>query len=192
MGIRLYFGHNPVWISPQVAHESTDYGFRPIPNQKNVFTIDKPVTTNMAGFRDDHWIFNDLEDTYRILIVGDSFTFGNGVNQDEIFSAHLERMLERDNRKFNVLNASAGGWNINEVVGFVQQEASSLQPDCPIYAFFYNDYDNAPSQRRIFSPKGRIDSRPSWLKWLSYEHIYLLKRSALLWMIRDRVGIVLF
>lgn len=189
-GIRLYYGNNPIWMSPQVAHEVTDYGFRPVPNQSGVFSIDMPVTTNHHGFRDKEWRLASPKKHTRILIVGDSFTFGNGVEQNKIFPSQLEASLGSAEKKYDVFNASAGGWNINEIVGFVTQEGLSLKADILIYAFFYNDYDNGPSQPRQLSSTGRIESRPSWLSWLPYNYIYLLKRSALIWMIRDRVGIL--
>ena len=192
IGIRVFFGNNPVWKDPQVAHEITPYGFRPIPNQNKVFTIDKEVSTNSFGFRDTEWLKNRVHNELKILLVGDSFTFGNGVSQNKIFPTLLEDSLKRVNVPNEVFNASAGGWNIDEIVGYVYHQGIKLRPDVCVYSFFKNDYQAGPTVgTRSFGQEGRIEGRPNWLKWLPYKYIYLLKRSALVWLLRDRVGILL-
>ncbi len=49
--------------------------------------------TNSRGLRDKEYDLNKTEGKKRIVIVGDSFTWGFGVNDDEIYSERLESML---------------------------------------------------------------------------------------------------
>ena len=48
----------------------------------------------------------------RILVLGDSFTVGVGVAQDEIYPTVLETLLTaRSGRQVDVVNAAVGGWS---------------------------------------------------------------------------------
>jgi len=197
IGIRIFYGNPHVFHSPQVRHIPTHYGYKPEPNQQSSYTLDKPVATNSSGFRDHkQWTELKTAGVTRIMIVGDSFTFGNGVRAEEMFSNILEKKLKLSNKNVEVLNASAIGWNLDNESAFFLTEGITYEPDILILAFFPNDWISPPAPGApdvlpmLLTPEGRIDSRPSWLKWLPYEIIYKLKYSAAIMYLRDRLAVL--
>lgn len=76
-------------------------GFNQIINLKSYGWFNNKVTINNDGFRsNDNSILNNNED-YKALIVGDSFTFGDQVDNNETWPSCLER-------KLNIKIANAG------------------------------------------------------------------------------------
>jgi lysophospholipase L1-like esterase len=198
IGLRLIYGNPHVFYSPQVRHIVTDYGYKPEPNQVGTYTLNKPVRTNSAGFRDtEEWSLSKSKDNYRILVVGDSFTFGNGVEGKQRFTDLLKIGFKKSNKNVEIFNASAGGWNLKDYLGFFYTEGLDYKPDMIIIAFFINDWMSPPRLgEAIYSPtknltsSGRWDARPGWLKWLPYEVIFKLKYSATVMYLRDRYALV--
>jgi hypothetical protein len=77
-------------------------------NQKE-FSHD--VITNSAGFRNKATLANEN----LILFIGDSFTFGSGVDEEAHYSHIFDRLLNWGEKKFNVYNAGVPGYStINE------------------------------------------------------------------------------
>ncbi|MGE3272505.1 MAG: hypothetical protein AB7P40_27415 [Chloroflexota bacterium] len=87
---------------------------------------------------------------YRILITGDSFTFGEQVNQDETFTQRLEDRLnaEQPGLHYRVLNAGSNGWaTANEAV-YLTKEGVRFSPDVVIVAFYVGN-DISDNYRRV-------------------------------------------
>ncbi len=55
-------------------------------------TVQMQYTTNSLGYR-DHEFSREKEDLYRIVCVGDSATFGDGVQLESTYSKRLEQLL---------------------------------------------------------------------------------------------------
>jgi hypothetical protein len=128
-----------------------DVGYRYKPNftggylTKQEFSTS--VWTNSLGFRDREREMAKAPDTYRILSIGDSFTWGAyGVEADETFSAILEKMLNTTypERSFEVLNMGVFGYGTDNELRFYRKEGVKYAPDCVLVNFFIgNDfYDN--------------------------------------------------
>ncbi len=92
-------------ISPQSDLRKRDLFFRyepflgaeGIPNKRGIFANSSFKTTlihNSRGFRDGEHGFAREDDRTRIVTVGDSFTWGHGVENDEIFMKVLEREVD--------------------------------------------------------------------------------------------------
>ena len=98
------------------------------------------VSINSLGFRDYEYSMKKSNNTFRIIIVGDSMTFGDGVLINETFSKVLEKKLNKfSNMKYEVLNFGVPGYNIMQVFGTIKYKIKNYDPDILIYAFFYND-----------------------------------------------------
>ena len=88
-------------------------------------------STNAQGLRMD----TDLDpgrraDQGRVVLVGDSFTFGYGVEQNETFAAELQRQLDRSGPATEVINAGfASGFTLDTEYLFVREVASKWKPD---------------------------------------------------------------
>ncbi len=82
-----------------------------------------------------------LPGTYRVLVVGDSFTWGDGVHPEDVYPSRLERRLnERESElEFEVVNWSHTGWNTAQAFSSVKGSIGWLEPDLLILGFVLND-----------------------------------------------------
>jgi lysophospholipase L1-like esterase len=67
--------------------------------------------------------------TQRIIAIGDSFTFGHGVQDDETYPAVLERLLEARGHDVQVLNAGVPGYNTDQAYTWMLRDGLALAPD---------------------------------------------------------------
>lgn len=71
-----------------------------------------------------------LQSEYRILVLGDSVTFGFGMGESETFTSRLERALRAtSDRSVRVINSGVGGYNTVQEYVYFQRERLSLSPD---------------------------------------------------------------
>jgi lysophospholipase L1-like esterase len=99
------------------------------------------VSYNEQGLR-DRPILPKGENEYRVLALGDSVTFGWGVDQDKTFSARLESLLQgRLHRPVRVINSGVAGYNSVQEVTYFKQEGLALQPDLVLLTYVQNDIE---------------------------------------------------
>lgn len=118
-----------------------------------------PVKINSFGFRDQE-ISNDKKDNeLRILVLGDSITFGDYLQANEVYVERIEQYLNQNIKagKVNVINAGYGGIGIKEEVDILIERGLKLNPDIIILAFYLND-SHPP-----WSFHGE-SHRPGWLR----------------------------
>lgn len=77
--------------------------------------------------------------TFRIMIVGDSLTYGAGIGVQWIYPAVLERRL-RDDFNIEILNLGVSGWNSEDINEAIETWAPRLNPDLVIYGVCLNDF----------------------------------------------------
>jgi hypothetical protein len=138
-------------------------------------------STNRQGLRMTY----DLEipkppGRQRILLVGDSFTFGYGVEQDETFAAKLQERLDANRTRVEVINAGfASGFTLDTHYLFLREIGAAWGPDRTIVGIcLSNDLDDlAKTKWRVadgklvslskvtgFLPTWLSDALPIWLK----------------------------
>lgn len=78
-------------------------------------------------------------DGYRIVAIGDSFTYGTDVDTVQSFPAHLERMLCNT----EVLNMGVPGYGIDQAVLKYLAHGKAFAPDTVILGIFADDYERA-------------------------------------------------
>lgn len=86
-------------------------------------------------------------DAFRILVVGDSFAWGDGVHSQDAFPFRLEQQLNTrsHDRRFEVINWSHAGWGTRHQVNSLQGKLEDLDPDLIILGFVLND----PEPRQV-------------------------------------------
>lgn len=96
---------------------------------------------NSFGFRGTDFSLQKPADTYRILGVGDSFTFGEGVNEQDTFLSRLQRQLaaQHPTQTFEAINAGTSGYNTQDEVISLTKRWLKLTPDLVILTFTMND-----------------------------------------------------
>ena len=96
------------------------------------------VKINSHGFRGPE-IDIDKGDRYRIVVVGDSVTFGNELPEGAPFPNQLGRLLNRDELGYEVLNFALGGYDVLQEVATVEHKALIFKPDLVVVGFCLND-----------------------------------------------------
>ena len=132
------------------------------------------VRTNSLGMRGGEPSPEDSS-LYRITALGDSFTFGFGVEEEAAYPAVLERILnespEGRRRRFEVLNLGVVGYNTRDEAVVLESRALPLRPRAVIVGYVLNDPEIDPRQslHKYFDP-------PSW-----WRHSHALRLLHLGW-----------
>jgi len=79
------------------------------------------------------------DDTYRVMVVGDSLTYGDGLPEQWRFSNLLEQSMNRDFR-IEFLNLGRSGSQSEDVLGIIKKYLPILRPNLVIYAVCLNDF----------------------------------------------------
>jgi hypothetical protein len=97
------------------------------------------VDINSLGLRNEEIPPQKPQDTYRILAIGDSFTFGLGVNNGEDYPARLETCLNTHLYgpvAFQVLNRGIGGLAPDRYYVSMREAAPPLAPDLVLVGYY--------------------------------------------------------
>ena len=101
--------------------------------------IDFKVSTNSNGFRGAELVKNSSNK--KIIFVGDSFTFGYGVDNDQTYPYHISKPLEK--LGYDVINAGVSGWGGAEQLKFISSKAKKYSPSVIVHGFYLNDISDA-------------------------------------------------
>ena len=118
------------------AYDSTKgWQTRPNVKQMKVFN-DKILNTNAQGFRDRH-DYTVARDTgkVRILLLGDSFTFGEAVSDDEMYASLLQHMLPRA----EIMNFGVHGYAHDQMLILLREQGIHYKPDIVMLGFISDD-----------------------------------------------------
>ena len=103
------------------------------------------VQTNGAGFRERSFSDVKAPGTYRVVAVGDSFTYGNGIRNDERYTEILQKGLPNN---VEVLNFGTAGANTPQHLHTVANVVLPLKPDFVILQWYVNDVEGHHSTGR--------------------------------------------
>lgn len=111
------------------------------------------VKINSDGFRDREYTFKKNESTFRIIVIGDSITFGIGVNLNETYPKQLERLLKiyYKNKNFEVLNFGVPGFNGRDAINFFLDKGLKYRPDMVIQTISCSDFEDSMEERKLAS-----------------------------------------
>ena len=108
------------------------------------------VRRNSAGFREREFQDAKAPGTYRIAVVGDSFTYGNGIRQEDRYSDLLNARLPAH---FEVLNFGSPGANTPEHRNLIGGLLPRIHPDYVLLQWYVNDMeDDDVIGRPTFAP----------------------------------------
>lgn len=107
------------------------------------------VNINSKGLRDREIDYIKGNNTYRIGVFGDSFAFGEGVQDNETFPKLLENLFNADEhlsvsgKKIEVINFGIGKTGTSHQYAFYRKEGKKYHLDLVIVAFLaFNDFDD--------------------------------------------------
>ena len=113
---------------------------------------------NSLGYRDAEWTPEKLAGKTKVMVVGDSFVAGSGIeNPADRFSDRLGSLLGNE---YAVLNVASPGWDtIDEVKAIV---SNPYTPDMLILSYYINDIEGMAYQSGAQRPQIRSNP-PAWL-----------------------------
>jgi lysophospholipase L1-like esterase len=95
--------------------------------------------TNARGWKDREHTLAKPETTFRIVVLGDSYTYGV-VPMDQQYTTRVEAMLrERGWPQCEVISIGVSGWGTDQALEALVSEGLRYQPDLVIYQFCSND-----------------------------------------------------
>jgi len=137
-------------------HYDSLLGWKHLANQEGRFiNSDSNVQVKISGqgLRDKYYPYEPPRGVVRILVLGDSFTWGFGVEEDEIFTEILESMEPR----LEVINMGVSGYSTDQEYLLLREEGVKYRPDIVLVMFFENDiYENLSSVNYFIYPKPRF------------------------------------
>ncbi len=99
--------------------------------------LDYTVDTNSQGFRGPEW---DLSKGRKnIMLLGDSFAFGWGVQWNETMGQILEKELQKRDPAYQVINLAISGYDIDSIVRCFEFYVGMIKPVAVVYVFCPND-----------------------------------------------------
>jgi len=106
------------------------------PNQDALFRFAR-IRTNSQGLRDREYQQVKPQNTYRIAVIGDSFTMGSGVEIEHVYHKILEERLngESKGRRFELINFGVGGYSLRQYAAVMKYKALSYDPDLVLIGF---------------------------------------------------------
>lgn len=138
-----------------------------------------PVHTNALGFRSTR--NDDLEKspkTFRILILGDSVTFGHGAVHD--YPSLLEPLLKqwRPDVDWQVWNLGVPGYNTSQELAHLLEVGPTFKPDLVIVGFFINDIIGNqppahPGRARVAASRAFATLQRHWYSVEFYKRVAL-------------------
>jgi hypothetical protein len=155
----------PQEVGPIRFAFNPELGEIPVPYQKGIRHFPGVYTfaynNNSLGMRGSREYQEKKETEYRILMLGDSFTYGFGVNDDQTFAALVEKDLRADRLSVEVLNAGCPGKGTDYALKCFQTVGRKFHPDLTVLGFFCNDFqDNARGEYYNIGRRGELQVKP--------------------------------
>ena len=120
------------------------------------------VTLNSHGLRDKEIPYEKPPGEKRILLLGDSVTFGWGVSDGEPFADQMEPLLKSvTGRSWEVINAGVNGYNTEQEATYFRIDGVRYEPDVVVLTYLDNDLE--PIVDPNFTTWRRYPSWPSSL-----------------------------
>jgi lysophospholipase L1-like esterase len=144
------------------------------------------VRLNSAGFREREIV--PASGAFRVAVVGDSFTYGQGVAEAQRFSNLLEEAFRHDGSRVEFINFGRPGAETPDEVEILGDALSLARPDYVLLQFLVNDFEGDDKSGRPEPwPLVPVDALAEWLH----------RRSALYYLLgngwealQNRAGII--
>ena len=102
--------------------------------------VDEHGSLNSEGFNDREWSRERTEGVLRVVLGGDSVSFGSGLLQTELYPRVAEKILLERGLPVEIFNFSIYGYDVEQVSATLRARAWAYQPDLVVYAAYTNDH----------------------------------------------------
>jgi lysophospholipase L1-like esterase len=167
-------------------------GWQMVPSEDH-YTYLKQVEINALGLRGDE-VGPKLEDERRILVLGDSLTYGQGTGEQGTLPFFLEQRLQAiapGSRSWSVINAGHRAYDTRQEIALLEELGRQIEPDIVVLNWFWNDLiesDIAGQNKRLaeqgtltFDIRGKMEGAAK----RSWQTRQLLRKSALFMALHD-------
>jgi hypothetical protein len=160
---------SPQSVAPIQFAFNPELGEIPVPLQHGVENFPGvyrfTYSNNSLGWRGRREYREAKQTDYRVLFLGDSFTYGTGVNDDQTFAALVEQELRADRMSVEVINAGCPGKGTDYELKFFQSLGHKYHPDLTIVGFYPNDFqDNRRGEYYHIGRRGELQAKPLYRK----------------------------
>jgi lysophospholipase L1-like esterase len=126
----------------------TERGYRNAPLRELVIehhpwspNIPLVFKTNSLGYRNPEI---GPKQGKRLLFLGDSITFGHGVNEEWTFVRLLQNLARAQGENWETVNGAVEGLGTNGELAVLEETGLALQPDVVVLDFYLNDFLESP------------------------------------------------
>lgn len=144
----------PVSIVNETIFPHTLGDYKPSQELISDYILPHYVKINSLGLRGEEIAVKKPNNVFRILVLGDSFTFGSRVDNNETYSYLLEEDLNShfdEKPKIEVINAGHSAYSTREEYEYFMERGIHLDPDMVIISWFPNDI------RELSKPRSHRD-----------------------------------
>ena len=138
----------------QTMRPSARLGWELVPGIAGTGRLGNRVEINSHGLRDIERPLKKPAGVLRILALGDSYTFGVGVDLEQTFVKQIQARLAETFPKVDVINAGVAGYNLFQALSWFKERGVNYAPDAVVYFFFLDDVKGYRSADQI-----EIDSK---------------------------------
>ena len=129
-------------FEPQLYEPNRELGWKLRPGASGVVIAEdrQTVRINSHGFRDRERSYDKPEETFRIAVMGNSWTEALQVPLERTYPALLESDLQKNGcfngKRVEVLNFGVAGYSTGQELLTLQQEVWKYKPDVVLLAFY--------------------------------------------------------
>jgi len=113
-----------------------------------------PFKTNSSGLRDQEYPLNKPENTYRIAVLGDSFTMAEGVAIENAYHSLLEERFNQldGDFKYEFINFGVAGYSLLQYVSTINKKVLQFKPDAILVGFCAANDSELPNMEVFKQP----------------------------------------
>ena len=112
---------------------------------------------NSLGMRGDAVVSPKPPNTFRVICLGDSITFGEGVHEEMTYPNLLQGILAKEfpTMTVEVINAGVQAYDVREAAALFFARCRALEPDVVTLGMFLNDAMEFPETIRLNDERNR-------------------------------------
>ncbi len=167
-------------------------GWMMVPSQAH-YTYLHRVEVNALGLRGAE-VGEKRATDMRVLCLGDSLTYGQGVADDETLPAHLETILNARTRpgvRWATINAGHRAYSTHQELALLEELGARIEPDVVVVFWYWNDIEEQDiegtyARLQRSGPVAFDTGAPmeGWV-WWRWQAKQLVRRSALAMVLHD-------
>lgn len=153
------------------------------PNYTGYF-LNLPLRINNLGFRDDKdYEIEKSDKVFRIMVLGDSVTFGTDARFNETWPYLFQKRLEEwdPDTIWQVWNMGTPGYNTYQELTVLEETGPSYKPDLVIIGYFEND-----AYAPLYNHRSKLLLK---LKGFFQDHFYLAYKIKHIYHVLKGVGV---